>query len=183
LGSPLHFRKRLDGGGGYGSGFGGGGVDAVGDGGEELVGVLLFVEDAVEEIGCIVVAEELGPGAEGAVDCNLVMLNLLGRGDEGDVADAGVGCVLDVVLGFGDEGGDGFAGGGVGVAVGGVAEDALDFGEVALGFGEVVAEGGGELRVGGLFDHGGEGFGDLLLHVEGFFEVGDVEGAEVFDVL
>jgi len=176
-------RIRLDGGGVGGFGFDGGGVDAVGDGGEELVGVLFFVEDAVEEVGCVVVAEKLGPGAEGAVDGDLVMLYLLGGGDKGDVADAGVGCVLDVVFGFGDEGGDGFAGCGVGIAVGGVAEDAFDFGYVALGFGEVVAEGGGELGVGGFFDHGGKGFGDLLLHVEGLLKVGDVESAEVFDVL
>jgi hypothetical protein len=38
------------------------------------------------------------------------------------------------------------------------------------------------LRVGGFLDHGGECLGDLLLHVERLLEVGDVEGAEVFDV-
>src|SRR5271170_7573720 len=122
-----------------------GGVDAVGDGGEEFVGVFLFVEDAVEDVGSVVFTEELGPGAEGAVDGDLVMLDLLGAGDKGDVTDGGVGGVLDVVFRFGDEGGDGFAGGGVGFAVVDVAEKGLDLGEVTVGFGEVVVEGGGEL--------------------------------------
>ena len=40
----------------------------------------------------------------------------------------------------------------------------------------------GELGVGGLLDHFGEGFDDLLLHVEGFLEVAGVEGTEIFDV-
>jgi hypothetical protein len=169
--------RRLDVGGDSGHRVRGGGVNAIGDGGQELVGVFLFVENAVEDLGCFVFAEELGPGAESAIDGDFVMLDLLGAGDEGDVTDGGVGCVLDVVFGFGDEGGDSFAGGGVGFAVVDVAEKGLDLGEVALGFGEVVAEGGGELGVGRLFNHGGQGLGDLLLHVKRLPEIGDVEGA------
>src|ERR1700730_12990971 len=132
----------LDAGGVGGSGFGGG-VDAVGDGGEQLVGVLLFFEDAFEGVGGSVLTEEFGPAAQGAVDGDFMMLDLLGGGDESDVADAWFGSIFDVVLGFGDEGGDGFAGAGAGIA-GGIAEEALHFGNMALGFGEVVAEGGGE---------------------------------------
>src|SRR5580704_1380622 len=61
-------------------------------------------------------------------------------------------------------------------------EEAFDLGYVLLRLRKVVAEGGGELGIGRLLDHLGEGFGDLLLHVESLLEVGDVEGAEVFDV-
>ena len=121
------------------------------------------------------------PGAEGAVDGDLVVLDLLCRGDHGDVADAGLCCIFDVVLGFGDEGGDGLAGAGA-VVASGIAKEVLDLDNVLLGLGEMVAEGRGELRVGGLFDHGGKSFGDLLLHVERLPEAGDVESSEVFDV-
>ena len=49
----------LDAGGLGGSGFGsGGGVDAVGDGAEEFVGVLLFFQDALEGVGGSVLPEE-----------------------------------------------------------------------------------------------------------------------------
>src|ERR1700736_2173323 len=115
------------------SGFGGcGGIDAVGDGAEELVGVLLFFKDALEGVGGSVLPKEFSPGAEGAVYGDLVVLNLLGRGDDGDVADVGVCCIFDVVLGFSDEGGDGFAGAGA-VVAGGIAEEGLDLGNVLLG--------------------------------------------------
>jgi hypothetical protein len=59
------------------SGFGGS-VDAVGDGAEELVGVLLFFEDAFEGVGGSVLTEEFGPGAESAVDGDFVVFDLLG---------------------------------------------------------------------------------------------------------
>jgi hypothetical protein len=100
----------LDAGGVGACGFGGGGVEGVGDGAEKFVGILLLFQDGFECGGGSVLTEEFGPAAEGAVDGHLVVLDLLGGGDEGDVTDAGFGGVLDAVLSFGDEGGDGFAG-------------------------------------------------------------------------
>jgi len=44
-----------------------------------------------------------------------VVLDLLGCGDESDVANCGVGCIFDTVLSFGNESADRFAVYGVGV--------------------------------------------------------------------
>jgi len=60
------------------------------------------------------------------------------RIDEGDVADAGLGGIVDAVVGFGDECGDGFAGTSADIASG-IAKEGLNLEDVALGLGEVVA--------------------------------------------
>src|SRR5207302_9947643 len=120
------------------------GFYGVGDLGEDLVGVLLLSADALECAGGSVLTEEFGPAAQSAVDGNLVVLDLLGGGDQGDVADAGFGGIFDVVLRFRDKRGNGFACAGA-VVTGGVAKEVLHLGDVTLGLGEVIAEGAGEL--------------------------------------
>ena len=72
-------------------------VDALGDVGEQLVGLDLFIFDGSNG-GCVLVeAKDLGPAAERAVDSDLVVFDLLAAADQGDVADRGVGDVLDGV--------------------------------------------------------------------------------------
>ena len=61
-----------------------------GDLGEELVGVLFFFKDGFEHGRIVALAEDVRPGAQRAVDGDLVMLDLLAGGDEGYVADAGI---------------------------------------------------------------------------------------------
>jgi hypothetical protein len=109
-----------------------------------------------------------------------VVLDLLCGGDEGDVADGLIGSILDAVFGFGDQRGDDLAGLGLVLAIG--LQDALDFGDVAAGLFEVVRERLLELRVGGLFDHGGESLGDVLFYVEGLLQVVEVKFAEVLEI-
>ena len=61
--------------------------------------MFLFGEGAIEDLGVVLVPEDFGPGAEGAVDGDLVMLDLVAGGDEDDVANAVVGGIADLGLG------------------------------------------------------------------------------------
>jgi hypothetical protein len=117
--------------------------------------VLFFLLDHAQDLSVVREAEDVGPVAEGAIDGDLVVFDLLAGADEGDVADGGVGDVLDRVGGFGGEAADDLAGLGVGLA-GVLAEERLDFGDVALGLLEVGAEGVLQFGVGGGFDEVGE---------------------------
>jgi hypothetical protein len=76
-------------------------IDSIGDGAEHLVGCFFFVEDGFEYAGIVGEAEDGSPGSQRAVDSDLMMLDLLTACDEGNVADAGGGGVLDAVLRFG----------------------------------------------------------------------------------
>src|SRR5215472_4142439 len=75
-------------------------VYVVRDGTEQFIGGFFFAEDRIEDLGMVREVEEVCPVAERSVDGNLMMLNLLGRGDKRNVANAGIGGVLDAVLGF-----------------------------------------------------------------------------------
>src|SRR5512145_834755 len=59
--------------------------DALGDLGEVLVGLLLLLESLLEQLGGFLLAEHLGHGAGRAVGRDLVVLDLLGGGDEAGV--------------------------------------------------------------------------------------------------
>ncbi len=63
----------------------------------------LFAQRLVEQLGILLQAEDLGPGAQGSVDGDLVMLDLVAGGDQDDVADAVVGSVADLRFGGADE--------------------------------------------------------------------------------
>jgi len=135
------------------SGFGRG-VDAVGDGGEELVSVLLFFEDAFESGGGPVLTEEFGPTAEGAVDGDFVVLDLLGGAMR--VMSRMLGSAASLMLSSASVMREEIALQVLVLSSRRLAEEGFDFGDVLLGLGEVVAESGGELGVSGFFDHGGQ---------------------------
>src|SRR4051812_44741601 len=55
--------------------------------GQQFVCLLLLRERLLEQVENVLVAELLGPGAEAAVGGDLVVLDLLGRGDQARVHD------------------------------------------------------------------------------------------------
>lgn len=57
-------------------------IDVVCDVAEEFVGFLFLFEDGIERGGVPVPAEDFGPGAQGAINGDLVMFDLLSRSDE-----------------------------------------------------------------------------------------------------
>jgi hypothetical protein len=78
-------------------------VDAVGDGAEQLIGCLLFLQDGGEDLRVVRQAQKIGPVAQSSVDGDLVVLDLLRGGDQGNVANAILFRVLDAILGFGNQ--------------------------------------------------------------------------------
>jgi hypothetical protein len=70
---------------------------------QRLVGVALFVERALQQVGLLVHAELARVGPHAAVACHLVVLDVLGCGNEACVEDVLIGAVGDETLGFLDQ--------------------------------------------------------------------------------
>src|SRR5215469_5302824 len=112
-------------------------VDGLGQRGQQLIGGLLLVENRLEELSVHRAPEKRSPGAEGSIDCNLVMLDPLSRSNQVDIADGGVGCIFDAVLSFRNESINGLTGDDFGVASG-IVKQRLHLGDMTLSLLQVI---------------------------------------------
>src|SRR5216684_5469467 len=71
---------------------------ALGHVGELLVGRLLFLQGLLEDLGAVITPELLGPGDQGAIARDLIVLDGLRRGDHGRIENVLVVDVADDVI-------------------------------------------------------------------------------------
>ena len=148
--------------------------------GQLPVGLFLFVEGLLEQLGDFLVAEMKGEGARGAVAGDFVVLDALRGADQPGIADGVRGIFADEFTAFLDEAFHGFAF----VAGEFLAEEIGNLIEpfnMAFGLLEVFLKAGFEFLVGGGFRHFRERLYQLVLGAEQVFEFVQEEVFERFE--
>lgn len=131
----------------------------------------------LEELEDVLLLQQLGVGADGAVAGHLVVLDPLGGGDEGRIPHLRLGVLLDRLLALLDQALDGLAGLLVGLLAEGL-EGLLKPRHLVLGLRQMLLEGGLEIGRGSGLRHPGQRFGDPILGVLEILELFDQEVAQ-----
>src|SRR3954463_1039548 len=84
-------------------------VALLGNGSQQLVSVAFFLNGLVQESCLLCFAKNLSPPSNRSIRCNFIMFHALRGGDQGNVADRGICCIFNQVLGFSYQGRQGFA--------------------------------------------------------------------------
>src|SRR6476661_5428894 len=154
---------------------------ALGEPGEQLVRVPFLVEGLLQDLGLLLLAEDLSPGPYRAVARHLIVLDALGGADQGGVHHVGIHVLLHHLLALLDQPLHGLAL----LATGGLAEhfeDAVQALDLHFGHGAVILERLLELLVLSLLDHLRKGLKDLLLSAVKVLELVHVELPEGIDL-
>jgi hypothetical protein len=137
---------------------------ALGDRGQQLVGLLFLGERFVEQFDGVLETEQLRPCSQGAVPGNLIVLGGLAGCDETGIAD-GLGVdLVDHFLTFGDDAEYRIALPALRLLVDQL-EDPFEPADLAFGLAAVVDEGLGELLVRAVLRELRKGFEQLLLGI------------------
>jgi len=130
--------------------------------GQLLVRRLFLFQRRLHQVGDVAQAELLRPGPDAAVAGHLVVLDLLGGGDQAGVEDLGLGLGVDEFLTLLGDALETLAGLLLGAGAE-LLEGLLQPRHLVLGLLEVLGEALAQLLVAGRLDHLGQGLEDLML--------------------